>query len=136
MFRLSAAPLDPAGLRRELIDPAGGALAMFEGTVRNQNQGRAVTRLEYEGAETMAQKEFARIEADVREQFDFLRVLCVHRVGSLQPGESAVWVGVTAIHRSAAFAACQYVLDEVKKRLPVWKKEHYAEGDSGWINAP
>lgn len=136
MFRLSPETLDPTALRSELIDPAGGALAMFEGTVRDHNHGRAVAQLEYEGAEAIAQKEFERIDAEAREQFEFLRVLCVHRVGSLKPGDSAIWVGVTSIHRSAAFAACRYVVDEVKKRLPIWKKEHYADGDSGWINAP
>ncbi len=136
MFRLSPQPLDPAQLRRELVEPEGGALVVFEGVVRNHNQGRAVTRLDYEGAEALAIREFDRIEREVREQFDFLKVLCVHRVGQLAAGDIAVWIGVTSVHRSAAFAACQFVINELKKRLPIWKKEHYAEGDSGWINAP
>lgn len=136
MFRLSTEPLDYALLRREVLEPDGGALVVFEGTVRNHNQGRAVTQLEYEGAEALAAKEFLRLEAEVREQFDFLKVLCVHRVGRLAPGDTAVWIGVTSVHRSAAFAACQFVIHELKKRLPIWKKEYYADGDSGWINAP
>lgn len=136
MFRLGTDPIDGAALRRELIQPSGGALVVFEGTVRDHNHGRPVALLEYEGAQVIAGKEFARIVAEVREQFDFMDLLCVHRVGQLQPGETAVWIGVTSVHRSAAFAACQYVINELKKRLPIWKKEHYADGDSGWINSP
>lgn len=136
MFRMSPEPLDTAALRREILAPGGGALVVFEGTVRDHNHGRAVTRLEYEGAEVVADREFTRIETEVREQFDFLNVLCVHRVGTLGPGETAVWIGATSVHRSAAFAVCQYVINEVKKRLPIWKKEYYRDGESSWINAP
>jgi molybdopterin synthase catalytic subunit len=136
MFLLQAEPLDADALRRALVRPSGGALVVFEGTVRDHNGGRAVVALEYEGAAALAEREFARLEAEMREQFDFLQVTCIHRVGRLKPGETAVWIGVTSVHRSAAFAACQYVINELKKRLPIWKKEYYADGDSGWINAP
>jgi molybdopterin synthase catalytic subunit len=79
-------------------------------------------------------KEGERILAEARERFTAARVVCVHRVGVLQLGDIAVWVGVSAHHREAAFAACRYVIDEVKSRVPIWKKEFYSSGDSGWVN--
>lgn len=136
MLRLSPESIDDAVLRKSMADPGAGALVVFEGTVRLRNAGREVKRLEYEGTEELACNEFARIVAEARAQFEFLDAKCVHRVGLLQPGEVAVWVGVTSAHRSAAFAACKYLIDEVKKRLPIWKKEHYADGQSEWIHSP
>ncbi len=91
-------------------------------------------RLEYEAYEALALKEGERIVAEALERFGVRRIACVHRVGELAIGELAVWVGVSAAHRDEAFAACRYVIDEVKQRLPIWKKEHYPEGDSGWVN--
>jgi molybdopterin synthase catalytic subunit len=136
MFRLSKTPLDPAAYRAAILRVSAGALVVFEGNVREENAGRPVTRLEYEGAEELAGKAFAAIEAEVRQQFDVLDVHCIHRVGNLAIGESAVWIGVVAAHRDAAFRACRYTIDELKKRVPVWKKEHYADGDSGWLESP
>ena len=118
----------------ELADPACGGYASFEGWVRNHNEGRRVLRLEYEAYEALALKEGERIVAEALERFGVRRIACVHRVGELAIGELAVWVGVSAAHRDEAFAACRYVIDEVKQRLPIWKKEHYPEGDSGWVN--
>ncbi|HMP76786.1 MAG TPA: molybdenum cofactor biosynthesis protein MoaE [Kiritimatiellia bacterium] len=136
MFRLTNQPIDAEALRRELVSPDGGALVEFTGTVRDHNAQRNVVALEYEGVEGLAQNEFAKIEAEARNSFSILRMACVHRTGRLEPGEPAVWMGVTAVHREAAFAACQYGINQLKKRLPIWKKEHYREGDSGWINSP
>ena len=133
-FSLSAEPFSPEALRVELADPACGGYASFEGWVRNHNEGRRVLRLEYEAYEALALKEGERIVAEALERFGVRRIACVHRVGGLAIGELAVWVGVSAAHRDEAFAACRYVIDEVKQRLPIWKKEHYPEGDSGWVN--
>ena len=133
-FSLSAEPFSPEALRVGLADPACGGYASFEGWVRNHNEGRRVLRLEYEAYEALAVKEGERIVAEALEQFGVRRIACVHRVGGLAIGELAVWVGVSAAHRDEAFAACRYVIDEVKQRVPIWKKEHYASGDSGWIN--
>jgi molybdopterin synthase catalytic subunit len=72
--------------------------------------------------------------AEARAKFGLVRAIGIHRVGSLQIGDLAVWVGVTSGHRGEAFDACRYIIDEIKYRLPIWKKEHYAGGDSGWIN--
>ncbi len=102
--------------------------------MRDHNEGRTVQRLEYEAFEALAIKEGERIVAEAVARFGVTRAACVHRVGALGIGELAVWVGVSAAHRGEAFAACRYIIDEVKHRVPIWKKEHYADGDSGWVN--
>jgi len=134
LFSFSHEVIDPASLRVQLEDPAAGGYAAFEGWVRNHNEGQEVTRLEYEAFESLAIKEGERIVREAIERFDVLRAACVHRIGSLAIGDLAVWVGVSARHRAEAFAACRYIIDEVKHRVPIWKKEHYVNGDSGWVN--
>ncbi|HVC29660.1 MAG TPA: ThiF family adenylyltransferase [Steroidobacteraceae bacterium] len=134
MFRFSATPLDPSALRTALADPACGGYAAFEGWVRDHNEGLRVRRLEYEAFEPLAIKEGERIIAEAIERFGVEHAACVHRIGALEIGEQAVWVGVAARHRDEAFRACRYIIDEVKQRLPIWKKEHYESGDSGWVN--
>jgi adenylyltransferase/sulfurtransferase len=133
-FSFSSEPLDTAALQRELHDDSCGGFAAFEGWVRNHNEGHAVTRLEYEAFAELAQKEGARIVQAAIEKFGVTRATCVHRIGSLAIGDVAVWVGVSAAHRDEAFRACRFIIDEVKHRVPIWKKEHYANGDSGWVN--
>ena len=133
-FRFSSGPLDTAALRESLADPAAGGFAAFEGWVRNHNDGQVVARLEYEAFEDLAVKEGERIAAEALRRFPIARAACVHRVGRLEIGELAVWVGVSAVHRDEAFAACRYIIDQVKQRVPIWKKEHYLNGDSGWVN--
>ena len=134
MFSMSSTPIDRAALLSKLEDVSAGACVTFEGWVRDLNDGNEVKSLEYEGYELMAVKEGAKVIEDAREKFDIATACCVHRVGHLQLGDMAVWVGVTAGHRGAAFDACRYIIDEIKHRLPIWKKEHYVSGDSGWIN--
>src|SRR5262245_30611874 len=133
-FRFSSNRFDVAALRDSLGDPGAGGFAAFEGWVRNRNEGKVVTRLEYEAFEALAVKEGERIVEEARQRFPILRAACVHRIGALEIGELAVWVGVSAPHRDEAFAACRYIIDEVKHRVPIWKKEHYLDGDSGWVN--
>lgn len=133
-MQMTRAPIDPAKLRDALIDPRAGAYASFEGWIRNHNDGRAVTRLEYEAYDPVAIEEGGRVIEEAKRKFDVLEVRCVHRSGMLDIGDCAVWVGVSAAHRDAAFAACRYVIDQVKVRLPIWKKEHYVDGTSGWVN--
>jgi molybdopterin/thiamine biosynthesis adenylyltransferase/molybdopterin synthase catalytic subunit len=133
-FRFSTEPLDTAALQDALRDQTCGGFAAFEGWVRNHNEGHAVTRLEYEAFAELAEKEGARIVAAACAKFGATRAACVHRVGSLALGDVAVWVGVSAAHRDEAFRACRFIIDEVKHRVPIWKKEHYVNGDSGWVN--
>jgi adenylyltransferase/sulfurtransferase len=133
-FAFSSAALEPDLYRKELTDITAGGYASFEGWVRNHNEGQAVTRLEYEAFEALANKEGERIVAAAIEKFGIVKAACVHRIGSLEIGDMAVWVGVSSRHRAEAFAACRYIIDEVKHRVPIWKKEHYVNGDSGWVN--
>jgi molybdopterin/thiamine biosynthesis adenylyltransferase/molybdopterin synthase catalytic subunit/rhodanese-related sulfurtransferase len=133
-FSFSNEPLDTATLQRELRDDSCGGFAAFEGWVRNHNEGHAVTRLEYEAFAELAEKEGARIVQAAIEEFGVQRAACMHRIGSLAIGDVAVWVGVSAAHRDEAFRACRFIIDEVKHRVPIWKKEHYVNGDSGWVN--
>jgi sulfur-carrier protein adenylyltransferase/sulfurtransferase len=134
VFRFSSVGFDPQLLRAELADPGAGGYAAFEGWVRNHNEGHAVVRLEYEAFESLAAQEAERIIAEATARFGIVKAACVHRVGSLAIGDLAVWVGVSARHRAEAFAACRYIIDELKHRVPIWKKEHYMNGDSGWVN--
>ncbi len=133
-FRFSHEPLDSDKLRESLRDPACGGYTSFEGWVRNHNEGHSVSRLEYEAFEPLAVKEAERIMAEAVERFGIEHAACAHRIGNLAIGDMAVWVGASARHRREAFLACRYIIDEVKHRVPIWKKEHYENGDSGWVN--
>ncbi|HVY23199.1 MAG TPA: molybdenum cofactor biosynthesis protein MoaE [Steroidobacteraceae bacterium] len=133
-FSFSAIAIDCASLQNELRDMRAGGFASFEGWVRNHNEGHDVIKLEYEAFEALGIKEGERIVTEAINKFGVLRAACVHRVGELQIGDVAVWVGVSAVHRGEAFDACRYIIDAVKHRVPIWKKEHYVNGDSGWVN--
>jgi molybdopterin synthase catalytic subunit len=132
VFSLSNLPIDAAALARELASAQAGACVSFEGWVRDHNAGRAVHRLDYQAYPALAAAEGERIMAEAKQHFPIVDARCVHRVGTLAIGDLAVWVVVSAAHRDAAFAACRYIIDEVKKRVPIWKNEHYADGESGW----
>ena len=131
---MTSETIDPDLLRKELFDPSAGAYCAFEGWVRNHNEGHSVERLEYEAYEPVAISEGEAILAEAREQFGDVRAFCVHRTGMLEIGDCAVWVGVSSPHRDEAFRACRFIIDSLKVRLPIWKKEHYTNGDSGWVN--
>jgi adenylyltransferase/sulfurtransferase len=133
-FSFSQVALDVPTLQASLEDRSCGGYAAFEGWVRDHNEGQRVTRLEYEAFEELAVREGERIIAEACARFGVTNARCVHRVGDLALGAIAVWVGVSAPHRDEAFRACRYIIDEVKHRVPIWKKEHYVGGDSGWVN--
>jgi molybdopterin synthase catalytic subunit len=133
-FRFTSQPIDGAALRAELIATHCGGFTSFEGWVRDHNEGQQVTHLEYEAFEALGVREGERIVAEACQLYGVTQALCVHRVGDLQLRDIAVWVGVAAAHRDEAFKACRYIIDEVKHRVPIWKKEHYVSGDSGWVN--
>lgn len=121
-------------VRRRVADDASGAYVAFEGLVRNHNEGRQVRRLEYEAYESLGVKEGERIIAEAEQRYGISTVYCVHRLGRLEIGDMAVVVAVSTPHRGEAFDACRYIIDEVKHRVPIWKKEYYVDGDSGWVN--
>ena len=133
MFQITSTPLEQINLREGLTAGSAGALSSFEGWVRNHNEGKKVSALEYEAYESLCTAEAAKIFQEVHEQFDCVAAKCFHRVGKLNVGDMAVWVGVTAAHRDASFKACRYIIDQIKTRLPIWKKEYYEQGDSGWV---
>jgi molybdopterin synthase catalytic subunit len=133
-FTLSDTLIDAAALARASVHANAGASVTFEGWVRDHNEGRAVRGLAYQAYATLAEAEGTRILTEAMRQFPIVDVRCVHRVGTLAIGDLAVWVGVSAAHRGAAFAACRYIIDEVKKRVPIWKNERYADGESGWLH--
>ncbi|MEI6891863.1 MAG: ThiF family adenylyltransferase [Pontiella sp.] len=134
MFKILSEPLPVEQLKSEAEDPSCGALVTFEGWVRNHNEGHEVISLEYEAYSALATAEGERILDEAREKFGLKAAVCVHRVGHLQIGDIAVWVGVSTPHRDAAYQANRYIIDEIKVRVPIWKKEHYVTGDSGWVN--
>ena len=132
-FRIAAEPIDVAALEASVRDETRGGTVTFLGIVRRQaDDGRAVTGLSYEAFEPMAVAEFAAIAAEAAQRFDGARVAIAHRVGDLQIGDVAVVVAAAAVHRAEAFDACEYAIDELKRRAPIWKKEHYADGGAQW----
>lgn len=133
-FSISEHPIDIAPLRDALLDHRAGAFASFEGWVRDYNDGRAVRGLRYESYVELAEAEGLRILDEAHARFAIVGAHAVHRIGDLDLGELAVWVGVAAAHRDAAFAACRWIIDEVKARLPIWKHERYVDGDAGWLH--
>ncbi len=133
MFSLSPQPLEGAKLKESLRSPRAGALAIFEGWVRDHNEGKRVSGLLYEAFPELCAKEAEAIFQEVKKKFPILKAKCVHRVGKLAVGDMAVWVGVTSAHRQDAFAACRYIIDNIKMRLPIWKKEYYLNRQSAWV---
>ncbi len=135
MFALSSTPIDVPALLRGLESADAGGLVTFEGRVRNRNRDRSVVSLLYEAYPELAGTEGTAILREATAQFGLVRATCVHRVGHLAVGDLAIWIGVAAPHRAAAFEGCRYVIEQVKLRLPVWKQECYADGTSHWTNA-
>lgn len=133
-FEFTRSRLDLQARRDQAVDPGAGAYVSFEGWVRHHNDGRQVLRLEYEAYEKLGLKEGEKILQEAHERFGIIVARCVHSLGTLAIGDLAVWIGVSSAHRDEAFAACRYIIDEVKHRVPIWKKEYYADGDSGWVN--
>jgi len=133
-FAISTDAIDPAALKRKLETGGAGACAIFEGWVRNLNEGEDVDALEYETHAAIAATEGETVIEEACRKFPIIEACGVHRVGRLAIGDCAVWVGVSSAHRGAAFDACRYIIDEIKHRLPIWKKEHYRKGASTWIN--
>lgn len=132
MAFLSATPIDLATLMAGIESPAHGGVASFLGQVRDHHDGRTVRRLEYSAYGPMAEEECARIVAEAEARWP-VRVALEHRVGALEIGDVAVAVAAAGAHRDEAFAACRFVIEEVKRRVPIWKKEFYQDGAVQWV---
>lgn len=133
MFQLNETQIERDSLIASLADTGAGALVTFEGWVRDHNEGKPVASLEYQAYAALAKKEGEKILSEAKEKYNLRQVICSHRIGHLQLGEIAVWIGAVAHHRDDAFKASRYVIDQIKLRLPIWKKEHYLDGKSDWV---
>lgn len=133
MAELTHARIDDAALTAAAAHPSCGALVTFLGTTRDHHAGRAVERLEYEAYAPMALAALAAIERGARERFAIRSCAIVHRLGEVPPAEASVVVVVAAAHRGAAFDACRWAMDELKRTAPIWKKEHFRDGGAEWV---
>ena len=133
-FQISERPIEPENLRLALQNEAAGAYASFEGWVRNHNDGKPVNGLDYSAYKVLAEKEGNRIIAEALNRFNIAGAAAVHRIGQLEIGDIAVWIGVSSAHRGCAFDSCRYIIDEIKGRVPIWKRERYEMGPDQWVN--
>jgi molybdopterin synthase catalytic subunit len=131
--RITADPIDPAALLKGAASSSDGAALLFLGVVRDENDGRPVARLEYEAFAPMAEAEMSRIAAEAAARWETGAVSIVHRTGKLEVGEVSVAILVAAPHRGDAYEASRYVIEELKKRVPIWKRESYTDGPSEWL---
>lgn len=132
MVALTNRPIDVADLISQLTAPESGGIDVFIGTTRNHSNGRDVLRLEYEAFETMAVDQMKDLERRARERWPLHRVVIVHRLGIVPVGEASVVIGVSAGHRKEAFEACRFLIDALKQEVPIWKREHFADGTVEW----
>ena len=132
MSFLAGSRIDLTALVAQVEAPDRGAVTSFLGLVRDHHGGREVTRLEYSAYAPMAEAECARIVAEAEARWP-VRVALEHRIGVLEIGDAAVAFAAGAAHREEAFAACRFVIEEVKRRVPIWKKEFYADGTITWV---
>jgi molybdopterin synthase catalytic subunit len=126
-------PIDPTAMLAGASASSDGAVLLFLGVVRDLNEGRAVGHLEYEAYVPMAERVLRQIAEEATERWQTGAISVVHRVGRLEIGETSVAIAVAAPHRGDAYAASRYVIDEIKHRVPIWKREGYLEGESEWV---
>ena len=137
LFEIRDTELSVAEVIAAVTRPEAGGIAVFVGTVRSENAGLAVTRLEYQAYASMAAKEMARIAAEIAVEIPHARLAVLHRVGSLVVGDAAVVCAASTPHRAEAFHACRLLIDRIKARVPIWKREHGPSGPYwvGWEDA-
>ena len=126
--------LDPAALLGEVSAPANGAAILFVGTVRETNEGRDVTGIDYSAYAAMAQRELEAIAAETASRYATPHVVIEHRLGTLAVGEASVAIAVAHPRRGAAYDASRFVIEELKRRVPIWKREHYVDGTREWVD--
>lgn len=133
MIEIVENKISPDFFSSSLLDFTCGAFVSFEGRVRNHNEGKQVQQLFYECYFPMAKKVMQEISEQAAQRWEIKKSGIVHRVGEIPMGEIAVWIGVSASHRGEAFAACQFVIDEIKRKVPIWKKETYVDRSEKWV---
>jgi molybdopterin synthase catalytic subunit len=130
---LTDAPIDLTSLIDAVSDAEHGGIATFQGTTRREGGSRAFAAIEYEAYDTLAEAEIAAIAAEASARFG-ARVAVRHRIGTVRVGETSVAIAAGAPHRREAFDACRYVIDELKRRVPIWKRAHFEDGTSAWFD--
>lgn len=135
LYQITREPIDAQAIARRLLRAADGAICVFEGVVRDHSKGKRTLYLEYEGYEPMALKKLEEIGVFVRQAWDIGTIAIVHRLGHMEIGETSVAVIVTSSHRRAAFDACHYAIDRLKKIVPIWKKEFFEDREV-WVEGP
>ena len=128
IFQLLREPIDPGPIIRRVRAPEDGAIVTFDGFVRNQSHSRPTLYLDYEAYESMALTKMREIAAELHEKYRIHRIAIVHRLGRLEIGETSVFIAVSAPHRAAAFDACRFAIDTLKRTVPIWKKEYFEDG--------
>jgi molybdopterin synthase catalytic subunit len=131
---ITTAPIDPGAVLAAVGSPADGAALLFLGTVRDHNDGRAVTGIHYDAYAAMAEDVLARVVEEAAARADTDRIAVVHRLGELRVGEVSVAIAVSSPHREEAFATARFIIEEIKLRLPVWKQERYQSGGARWLD--
>ena len=132
--RLTTQPIDVSSLTREVASDERGAISIFLGTVRNSNEGRAVNGIDYSAYDAMAVAEMNRIVDEALSKFPGVAIALEHRIGTLDVGDVSVAIACSHAHRAAALDANRYVIEELKRRVPIWKREHYLDGTSEWVD--
>ncbi|MEE9134061.1 MAG: molybdenum cofactor biosynthesis protein MoaE [Gemmatimonadota bacterium] len=131
---ITSDPIDPGDIMSRVRSDADGAIVLFCGVVRDHDAGRPVVGLRYEAHEAMAREKLEQISADVASRFEIGDIAVVHRVGDLSVGEVSVAIAVAAPHRDAAYKASREVIERLKREVPIWKRERYADGDEAWLD--
>ena len=134
LVALVRAPIDAAAIAREIKAGADGAVCLFDGIVRDNSRGRPTLHLDYEAYEEMALKQMSLLRAEAIEHFGVREIAIVHRLGRLTVGETSIFIAVASAHRGAAFDACRWVIDTLKKTVPIWKLEQFVDG-AAWADA-
>jgi molybdopterin synthase catalytic subunit len=132
MIRITKEPIDLQSIVQAVITPASGGINVFVGTTRNHARGRDVDLLEYEAYEPMALRMMQRIVEDARGRWPLHAVAVVHRLGRVEVGEVSVAIAVSSAHRNEAFEACRFLIDELKRVVPIWKREYFSDGSVEW----
>ena len=132
MIQITKEPIRVIDVLDSVSDDRAGGIDLFLGSTRNNSRGKTVVALEYSAYEPMALREMKRIEEEARRQWDLIHIAMVHRLGRLEIGEVSVAIAVSAPHRREAFEACRYLIDTLKKTIPIWKKELFEDGEA-WV---
>jgi molybdopterin synthase catalytic subunit len=134
MIQLTSEPIDTAEIIDRVRDPLAGAVVLFLGTTRELTGGRKTIALDYEAYAEMAQVQLEQLESEARRRWPVIKCVVVHRLGSVPPSEASVAIAVSTPHRSDAFAAGQWLIDSLKRDVPIWKREQWADGSTEWVH--